>query len=114
MPSDIAQITNTLIDAILCWARERWWEELGATEEEVTKILTRKRSMHKRDICTSHLLVPIRVVYSVVQHTVLSRSGNTDVMMEVGQMVMFYLMTRRRINLVRLILDFILAIVNAE
>ena len=44
----------------------------------------------------------------------LPRSGNTDVMAEVDQMVMFYLMTRRRINLDRLILDFILVVVNAE
>ena len=29
-------------------------------------------------------------------------------------MVMFFLMTKRRINLVRLILDFILAVVNAK
>ena len=35
-------------------------------------------------------------------------------MTEVDQMVPFYLMTRRMINLVRLVLDFILATVNAE
>ena len=35
-------------------------------------------------------------------------------MIEVDQMVMFCLMTRRRINLVRLIIDFILATVHAE
>ena len=39
----------------------------------------------------------------------LPRIGNTNVMIEVDQMVMFCLMTRRMINLVRLILDFILS-----
>ena len=43
----------------------------------------------------------------------LPRMGNADVMTEVDQMVMFCLMTRRRINLVRLILDFILSTVDA-
>ena len=37
-----------------------------------------------------------------------------DTMTEVDQIVMFYLMTRRRINLVKLILDFILTAVNVE
>ena len=98
----------------LCRAGERWWEELRATEEEVVAILIRKRSMHVIDIHTSHLLTSARATYFVVQHTVLPRNGKTDVMTEVDQMVMFYLMTKRRINLVKLILDFILAIVNAE
>ena len=44
----------------------------------------------------------------------LPQNGNTDVMIEMDQIVMFCLMTRRRINLVRLILNFILAAVNAE
>ena len=70
--------------------------------------------MHVRDIHTSHLLTNVRAVYLVVQHTVLPRSGNTDVMTEVDQMVMFCLMTRRKINLIRLILDFILSTVNAK
>ena len=51
---------------------------------------------------------------SMVQHTVLPSSGKIDVMTEVDQMVMFCLMTRRRINLVRLIMDFIVAAVNVE
>ena len=38
--------------------------------------------------------------------------GNTNVMTEVDQMVMFYLMTRRRINLVRLILDYMLSTID--
>ena len=70
--------------------------------------------MRVRDIQTSHLLVPVRAIYYVVQHTMMPRSGNIDVMTEVDQMLVFYLMTRRRTNLVRLILDFILATVNAE
>ena len=60
--------------------------------------------MRVRDIQTSHLFVPIRDVYSVVQHTMLSRNSNIDVMTELDQMVMFYLMSKRMINLVRLIL----------
>ena len=71
------------------------------------------RHMHVRDIHTSHLLTHIKVVYSVVQQTMLPRSGNKDVMIEVDQMVMYCLMTKRRINLVRLILDYILAVVDA-
>ena len=43
----------------------------------------------------------------------LPKNGNTDVMNEIDHMVIFYLMTRK-INLVRLILDFILATINAE
>ena len=70
--------------------------------------------MQVREIRTSHLLTLVKVVYSTVQHTVLPKSGNTDVMSEVDQMVMFCLMTRRRINLVRLILDYMLLTVNAE
>ena len=35
-------------------------------------------------------------------------------MIEMDQMVMLYLVAKRRINLVRLILDFILAVVNTE
>ena len=45
----------------------------------------------------------------------LPQGANIDVMIEVDQMaVMFCLMTKRRINLVRLILDFTLAAVNAK
>ena len=39
--------------------------------------------------------------------------GNTDVMIEVDHMVMFCLMTRRRINLVWLILDYTLSAIHA-
>ena len=41
-------------------------------------------------------------------------TGNMDIMIEVDQMLVFCLMTRRRINLVRLILDFILTAANVE
>ena len=44
----------------------------------------------------------------------LLRSGNTDVMSGVDHMVMFCFMTKKKINLVRLILDFIIATVGAE
>ena len=70
--------------------------------------------MQVREIITSHLLILVRAAYIVIQHIVLPRSGNTDVMTEVDQMVMFCLMTIRKINLVRLILDFILSAVHAE
>ena len=68
--------------------------------------------MEVRDIHTSHLLTNVRVVYSVVQYIVLPRMWNTGIMIEVDQMVIFYLMTRRRINLVRLILDYTFSIVD--
>ena len=70
--------------------------------------------MHVRDIQTFDLLVLVRAIYSMVQHTVLPWSGNTDIIIEMDQMVIFCLMIRKRINLVRLILDFILVVVNAE
>ena len=38
--------------------------------------------------------------------------GNTDVMIEVDHMVMFYLMNIRRINLVRLILDYMISAID--
>ena len=68
--------------------------------------------MRARDIHTSSLLVPIRATFSVVQHTMLLRNGNTDIMSEANHMVMFCLMTKRNINLVRLILDFIIAAIS--
>ena len=70
--------------------------------------------MQVRDIHTSHLLTNVRAMYFMVQHTMLPRSGNTDVMSGLDHMVMFYLITRRRINLVRLILDFMALALNAE
>ena len=39
--------------------------------------------------------------------------GNTDVITEVNHMVMFCLMTKRRINLIRLILDYMLLAIDA-
>ena len=114
LPSNIAQITNTPNEDVLCRGSEKQWEDIEVTEEELAEVLTGKRNVHVRDIHTSHLLTNVRAVYSVVQNTVLPQSGNTDVMTKVDQMVMFGLMTRRRINLVRLILDFILSTVNTE
>ena len=98
----------------MCHGGERWWEELGVTETEVAETLIGNRGMSVREIHTSNLLVPIRIVFSIVQHTVLPRSGNIDVMSKLDQMVMFYLMTRRKINLVRLILNFIISVIGAE
>ena len=82
-------------ERILCRGGTKWWEEFGVSEDQVAVVLTRKRNMQVREIRTSHLLTPVRAVYSIVQHTVLPRSGNTDVLSEVDQMVMFCLMTRR-------------------
>ena len=104
----------TFNDGILCHGGENWLEELGATEEDVAETLMGKRSIRVRDIRTFYLFTPIRVIYSIVQYTVLLRSGKIDVMSEVDQMVMFYLMTSRRINLVRLILHFIISVVGTE
>ena len=81
---------------------------------DVAKTLTGNRGMRVRDIPTSILLTPVRPIFSVVQYAMLPRSGNTNVMSEVDQMVMFCLMTKRKINLVRLILDFIIAVVGAK
>ena len=69
--------------------------ELGATEEDMVETLIGKRTMRVRDIRTFHLFIPIRDIYYVVQHTVLPRSGNTDVMIEIDQIIMFCLMTKR-------------------
>ena len=114
LPSNIAQITNTSNEGILCRVRERWWEEFRVIEEQVAIVLTKKCNIEVREIKSSHLLTSVRVVYSIIQYTMLLRSGNTDVMSEVDQMVMFCLMIRRRINLARLILDYILLMVNTE
>ena len=78
LSSDSTQIINTLNKRIQSKAGVRWWEELGATEEEVAAVLTGKRSMHVRDIHISHLLTSIRVVYSVVQHTMLPYDQEKD------------------------------------
>ena len=43
----------------------------------------------------------------------LPRTGNTDVMIEVDHTVIFCLMTKRRINLVRSILDYTLSAIDA-
>ena len=68
--------------------------------------------MQVRNIHTASLLLNVRAIYSVVQYTFLPRMGNTDVMTEVDHMVMFSFMTRRRINLIRLILDYMLTAID--
>ena len=78
LSSDSTQIINTLNKRIQSKAGVRRWEELGATEEEVATVLTGKRSMHVRDIHISYLLTSIRVVYSVVQHTMLPYDQEKD------------------------------------
>ena len=112
LPSNVTQITNTPNKGILCRCSTKWWEELGATEDEVATVFSRNHHIQVIEIRTSHLLILVMVVYSIVQHTMLPRMGNTDVMIEADQMVMFCLITRRGINLVRLILDFILSAVD--
>ena len=47
---DIAKITNTPNDGILCRGGENWWEELSAIEEDVAETITGKRSMRVKDI----------------------------------------------------------------
>ena len=83
LPSYITQITNTPNKGILCRGGAKWWEELGATEDEVAVVLTRNHHMQVREIGTSHLLIPVRAMYSVIQHTMLRRMDNIDVMIEV-------------------------------
>ena len=112
LPSALAYITNTPNEGVLCKGGAKWWEQLGATEEEISEVLTSRRDMQVKDICTSSLLSNVRAVYSIVQYTVLPRMGNTDVMTEVDHMVMFCLMTKRRINLIRLILDYMLSVID--
>ena len=41
-------------DGIMCRPREKWWEELNATKEEVVEVLIRKRNLRVRDIQTSN------------------------------------------------------------
>ena len=68
--------------------------------------------MQVRNIHISSPLLDVRAIYSVVQHTVLPKMGNTDMMTEVDHMVMFYLLTRKKINLVSLILDYMLSAID--
>ena len=112
-PSDLAHLANTSNEGVLCRGGAKWWEQLGATKEEISEVLTGKKDIQVRDIRTSSLLSNVRVVYSVLQYTVLPRVGNIDVMTEVVYMVMFCLTTKRRINLIRLILDYILSAIDA-
>ena len=112
LPSDLFQITNTPNEGVLCRGGTKWQEQLEANEEEVSEVLTGRRDMHVRNIHTSNLLNTVRTIYSIVQYTVLPRMGNSDIMMEVDHMVMFCLVTRRRINLVGLILHYMLSAID--
>ena len=113
-PSDIAEITNTRSKGIRYHGRDKWWEELNDSKAKVATRLIGNSGTSVRDIHTSSLLTPVRAILSVVQHSVFSTSGNIDVMSGVAHMVMSYLMTKRRINMVRLMLDFIIAAVEVE
>ena len=53
------------------------------TKVDVVETLSRNRGMRVRDIQTSRLLTLIRAIYSIVQYTMLPRSGNPDVMSKV-------------------------------
>ena len=61
--SDIAKITNTPNEGIRCCGRDRWWEELGVSEAEVTETLTGNRGVRVRDIQISSLLTPINIYF---------------------------------------------------
>ena len=83
LPSDLVLITNTLNEGVLCRGNAKWWEQLGATEEEISEVLMGRRDIQIRYIHTSSL------------------------------MVMFCPMTKRRINPIRLILDYMLLAIDA-
>ena len=74
------QITNIRNEGIHCHGRDKWWIELEVPEVEVIKALTRNRGMRVRDIHTSSLLTHVRVVSSMVQHSMLPKSGNINAM----------------------------------
>ena len=113
LSSDLAHITNTQNEeGILCRGTTRWWEQLEVLEEEVSEVLTGRRDMQVRNIRTASLLLNVRAIYFIVQYPVLTRMGNTNVITEMDHMVMFCLMTRRRINLIRLILDYMLIAID--
>ena len=66
LPSELVHITNTPNEGVLCRGGTKWWEQLEAIKEEVSKVLMGKRDIHVRSIRTSNLLITIRAVYSVV------------------------------------------------
>ena len=78
LPSDIAYITNTPNEGILCRARERWWEELGAFEENVAGVLTRNLNMHVREIKISNLHIPVRAIYIILFNTLCYQGSVTQ------------------------------------
>ena len=71
LPSDLAHITNTQNEGVLCRGGTKWWEQLEVSKEEVSEVLTSRRDMQVRNTRTASLLSNVRAIYSVVQYTVL-------------------------------------------
>ena len=66
LPFDLAHITNTQNEGILCCGGTRWWEQLEVSEKEVFEVLTCRCDMQVRNIRTTFLLLNVRAIYSVV------------------------------------------------
>ena len=66
LPSELIHITNTHNEGVLCRGGAKWWEQLGATEEEISEVLTGRRDMQVRNIHTSSLLSNVKAIYFVV------------------------------------------------
>ena len=45
LPSDLAHITNTQNEGVLCRGGTKWWEQLEVSEEEVSEVLTGRHDM---------------------------------------------------------------------
>ena len=65
-PFDLAHITNTQNEGVLCRGGTKWWEQLEVSKEEVFEVLTGKRDMQLRNIRTASLLSNVRAVNSIV------------------------------------------------
>ena len=57
LPSDLVQITNTPNEGILCRGGVKWWDQLKAIEEEVSKVLTGRRDMQETFVPLIFLLL---------------------------------------------------------
>ena len=66
LPSDLVHITNTPNEGVLCRGNAKWWEQLGATKEEISEVLTGKKDIQVRNIHTFSFLSIVRAVYSIV------------------------------------------------
>ena len=65
LPSDLAHITNTQNEGVLCRGGTKWWEQLEVSEKEVFEVLTGRHDMQVRNIHTISLLSNVRATYSV-------------------------------------------------